>query len=85
MIIQLILFIVIQTVNILFSWLPAVDTLPLGLDSVFVSASMAIHGAMDTVPYIVIVWQCFLYALGFEILLKVLKVFLGSRVPAHTN
>jgi len=81
MIIQLLLRIVITFVNILFSWLPTVESLPLGIDGVLTTASSYFHGAIETVPYLQVVWTCFLYALAFELLLKLLKVFLGHRLP----
>ena len=85
MLIQLLLQILISTVNVIFSWLPAVDTLPFGIDSAFISAMMYFNGAIDTLPYLEIVFDSFLYVIGFEVLLLVLKLFLGSRTPHNVN
>lgn len=83
MLIQIFLQILISIINIIFSWLPLSNTLPLGLDSIFVTASSYFHGAMRTLPYLNIVWTCFLYALSFELLMIVLKLFLGHRSLGH--
>lgn len=83
MILQIFLTILISAINILFFWLPSVTSLPFGLDNILVMASGYFHGAMDTLPYLEVVWTCFLYLLGFELLLVILKFFLGSRAPGH--
>lgn len=79
MIIQLFLQILISLITLLFSWLPDVTILPFGIDTALSYAVQLFHGAMSTLPYLEIVWTCFLYLLGFEILLVILKFFLGSR------
>jgi len=83
MIIHLILSVVTVFANILTSWLPDVEVLPLGLDPILNTAVGYFNGVTETLPYLNVVWQCFLYILSFEILLLVLKIFLGSRVPTH--
>lgn len=79
MLIQLLLTILINAINVLFFWLPSVTTLPFGIDGALTYIVQLYHGAMATLPYLEIVWTCFLYLLGFELLLVIMKVFLGSR------
>lgn len=79
MLIQLLLQILISLVTILFSWLPDVAILPFGIDAALSYVVELFHGAIETLPYLEIVWTCFLYLIGFEILLVILKFFLGSR------
>jgi len=83
MILQLLLNFVLAVLNAIFSWLPPVIELPFGVDSILVTAVRYFHGAMTTVPYLQVVWTCFLWALAFELLMLVLKIILGSRVPAN--
>lgn len=84
MIIHILLSIVIVILNTITSWLPVVTELPFGLDSILQTAVSYFHGAGQTLPYLEVVWSAFLYVAGFELLLLVLKIFLGSRTP-HSN
>lgn len=45
-----------------------------------------VHGAILVLPFMSIVWWCFVYViLPFEFTLLLAKVFFGSRLPAHLN
>jgi len=81
MILQLLIQIVISAITIMFSWLPSVETLPFGIDTILQFAVDLFKGAINTIPYLEVVWICFLYAISFEILLLILKFFLGHRSP----
>jgi len=81
MIINIIFALFVVFFNIITSWLPTVTELPFGLDTTLATAVSYFHGITETVPYLQVVWTCFLYVLGFEILMLVLKLFLGSRTP----
>jgi len=83
MILQLLIAILLGTLEIIFSWLPSVETLPFGIDSALTLAVSYFRGAIDTLPYLEIVWTCFLYLVGFEILMLLLKFFLGHRAPGN--
>jgi len=83
MIIQLLIQILIGIITIIFSWLPSIETLPFGVDGALTLAVSYFKGATETFPYLEIVWTCFGYLLGFEILLIIVKFFLGNRTPAH--
>lgn len=85
MIIQLLITIALGFLTILFGWLPSVDSLPFGIDSAFITLVSYFRGAIQTLPYMQVVWNCFLYLLGFEILMVVLKFFLGHRAPGHST
>jgi len=72
--------------GLLLSVLPKVDTLPFGIDAILVTMVGYFHGAMVTIPYLQVVWSCFLWILLFEVLLLVAKFVFGSRLPAnHVN
>jgi len=86
MIIHILLSILIVFFNILTSWLPAVDTLPFGIDTILATAVSYYHGITETIPYLQVVWNCFIFALGFEMALLLLKFILGHRSPgSHIN
>jgi len=83
MIIHILFSIVIMIFNTITSWLPSVTVLPFGIDDFLITATSIFKGAFLTLPYLTVVWNCFLYILGFEGFMLLLKVFLGSRVPSH--
>lgn len=64
--------------------LPVITELPFGIDGILTTAVSYYHGITETVPYLQVVWNCFLFVLAFEVVLLVLKLVLGSRLPAHT-
>jgi len=83
MIIHLLFSIIIMIFNTLVSWLPSVSVLPFGMDSLWISSVGYFKGFMLIFPPLEIVYQAFVFYLGFRLLLIVLKVFLGKRVPHH--
>jgi len=90
MIIQILFMLIFGILSAMASFLPGYGDIPLllpwGIDEVFTNMSSYFHGAIETLPYLEIVLQCFLYALLFEIALFVIKLILGSRAPGqHAN
>jgi len=87
MIITLFLTLITTVVNFILTlgFLPTVSSLPFGLDSIIISMSGYYHGAMVSFPFLVVVWDCFLWLIRFEIALLVLKFILGSRLPVHPS
>jgi len=85
MITSIFLNLVTDFFNGAFSIMPEIAELPFGLDGIFTTAISIFNGAMNTLPYIAVVWDCFLYLLGFEIFMLVLKMFLGDRAPEATE
>ena len=83
MILQLIITVIIGIFSVIFGWFPEITELPYGIDSVMVTAVSYFHGAMETLPYLTVVWDSFLIVLGIELALLVGKLFLGHRLPAH--
>lgn len=59
--------------------------LPYGLDSILVTAVSYFRGAIDTLPYLSVVLDFFLYAVAFELVLLTLKLIFGSRTPVNLN
>jgi len=55
------------------------------LDPVFSTMVSYYHGAIETLPYLAIGFEMFLYLLGFELAMLFLKLFLGSRTPMHSS
>jgi len=85
MIIQILLAIAVLFLNIIASWLPVVETLPFGLDTILTTAVSYFHGITETLPYLQTTWNCFMFVISFEILFLTLKLFMGSRTPHNTN
>lgn len=89
MILQILFFLIFGILGAFGSIMPGYGEIPLplpwGIDSLFVTASNYFHGAMETLPYLQVVWTCFLLALGFELAMLIMKLFLGSRTPHATN
>lgn len=70
-------------ISAFFMWLPRIDSLPFGLDEILSYLVSLFHGAMETLPYLQVVWTCFLWILVFELTMLVVKLILGSRTPTH--
>lgn len=83
MIIFYLLKLLISIGTVLTGFFGRVDILPFGIDSILVTMVGYFKAAIITLPYLEIVFTYFLWVIGFEIALKVLKVILGSRSPAH--
>lgn len=86
MITALILQFIANFVALIFSILPEVTVANIPFIGTFiyyyVGVAISYVNTMNTiVPYFLIVWQMFLWVLEFEILLLLLKLFLGSRTP----
>ena len=84
MLIYLILKLILSVIGLILLPFPTVTELPLGIDPVLSMAVSWMYGAIATLPYLEIVWQSFLWLLGFELAFLILKLFLGSRTPANT-
>jgi len=89
MIFEILFFILFGLLGVLLGWLPGWGQVPLllpwGIDSVMVTAVSYYRSIIETVPYLEVLMQAFLYALGFELAMIVLKVFLGARVPGQSS
>jgi len=89
MIINLLINLVLLIFGSLFVFFPEVDisSIPYIGDTVrgyLVQAVQVWNAFISTFPYAGIAWQVFLYViLPFEIVMLVLKFFLGSRAPHH--
>ena len=56
------------------------------MSSVLLTAVVLFNTFLETFPYAIVGWHMFLYVvIPFEILLIVLKVFLGSRAIGQHN
>lgn len=89
MIVNLLVNFVLLLLGILFVFFPKVylSDIPLVGDTI-TSVLATIGGtwamALDTVPYLELPWNVFLYVIiPFEILLLVMRFFLGNRVPVN--
>jgi len=74
MIIQLLLSIVVNVLNILTAWLPTVDVLPLGMDTIVSTAFGYFKTFSSLFPPLLIVWTAFLWYMTFRIILLSLKL-----------
>jgi len=87
MIFEILFFIIFGLLSALTFWLPGYGEFPLllpwGIDGVLQKMVSYYRGAIETLPYLEVVLQCFMYAILFELALLVLKLFLGSRTPGH--
>jgi len=81
MIITVLITVLVLILGALSSVLPTTATLPFGLDSLLITAVSYFNMIMITVPYLQVVWDCFIYLLIFEGVLQLIKLFLGSRTP----
>jgi len=89
MIIQILFQLLFTLASTLLSFFPGWGIYPLplpwGLDPVFSTMVSYYHGAIETLPYLAIGFEMFLYLLGFELAMLFLKLFLGSRTPMHSS
>jgi len=83
MIIQLILHILVSAVNVIFSWLPEVNELPWGIDSVLVDAVSQFKAVAVYIPPLTVVLGAFMTYVSFRLTLIVVKLFMGNRTPMH--
>jgi len=85
MLFQLLFLILFGLLGILVSFLPGFGDVPLllpwGTDPIVVQAFSYMRGAVDTLPYLELPLQLFLYSIAFEIAMLFGKLFLGSRNP----
>jgi len=90
MIIELIVYIVVQVANFFGTIFPGSGTspllLPFGIDSALVSMISTWNAFMVTFPYAQTGWNMFLYfILPFELIMLIMKFVLGSRSPSNIN
>jgi len=91
MIITLLLTAIGTMLSAMFSWLPiaTVASIPyIGntLSSVLINAVQSWNSFVVTFPYAGISWHVLIWVvIPFEITMLILKTFLGSRTPSHTN
>lgn len=87
MIINLLLNLIIATIGVLFSWLPTVSTLPLiggyDIDGVLSTGMTQFNTIAVSFWSLLIVFQGFLYLMGYYILKLTLRFFLGHRTPIN--
>jgi len=87
MITNLLLNVVIVIFGIIFAFFPEVNlaSIPLvgeSLRNTLISVVLYWNSFMDTFPYAQILWSVFLkVVIPFEIVLLIVKFFLGSRAP----
>lgn len=81
MLILLILDIFGMALSVIFSVFPSVSQLPLGMDSVMVTAVGWWYSFLTVFWPLQIVWTCFMWYLGIKIFMIILRLFLGARVP----
>ncbi len=88
MIINLILNVLVQAVGVIFSPFPAVTTLPTfggpDIDALLVSTMGQLNKVLNVFWPVKILMQAFLFLMSYYAGKLVLKLFLGSRVPANT-
>jgi len=71
-----------NVLNSMFSFLPVVDTLPLGMDSVLSTAVGYFRGLMSIFPPLEVVFTAFLIYVSFRVSLILLNVF---KIYHHSN
>ena len=79
MILNLIFFAFLSVLNLLTFWLPqeqvnGVYVLPWGIDSIFVSAVSSFKAMVDVFPPFGIVFDAFLFYLGFKIVIRIVRM-----------
>jgi len=60
--------------NFMFSFLPRVETLPLGMDSALTTAMGYFNAFKDLIPYLGLLFTTFMWYLAFRIVLLTLKL-----------
>lgn len=87
MIVNLILNVFILILGALFSWLPQVTTLPFivdyDIDTALNTGVGQLYTFLNAFWPIYIMFQGFLFILGYFAIKMVLKFFLGSRSPSN--
>jgi len=78
----LILFIT-SLLNAVFSWLPTVEVLPLGMDSALTTSVGYFRGLMSIFPPFETLFIVAFWYLSFKLVLVVLKFFIGHRAPVN--
>lgn len=85
MIINLLLNVVVLFIGALFSWLPQVTTLPYivdyDIDTALVNGVGQLRTFFEAFWVLGIMFQGFIFLLGYYSIKMVLKFFLGSRSP----
>jgi len=86
MILTLILKTIVGIISLLFEVVPKVSIANIPFIGTYiyyyVGVAISYVNTMNTIiPYFAIVWQMFLWIISFEIMLLLLKLFLGSRTP----
>lgn len=74
----------VTSFRVMFDWVPDVTTLPFGIDE-FMTESVGHFYSLASVfwPLQPII-ACFIFYIGFMIVVQITKFFLGSRVPDMT-
>lgn len=85
MIIELILNALILTLNVIFGFLPIITTLPsingFDIDSALVTGIGSMRSFFETFWILSVVFDGFLFLLGYYITKMFLRLLLGSRTP----
>lgn len=69
--------------SFLFSWLPNVEELPLGMDTAILTATTYFRSFMEIFPPFQVVLTAFLWYIAFKFSMIILNLFLGHRTPKH--
>jgi len=91
MIFEILFALIFGVLGVLLSFLPGYDVssgilyLPFGIDEILVLVSSAFHGAIESFPYLQAVLVALLAVVSFEIVVIVLRLFIGHRTPVSTN
>ncbi len=87
MLVNLVLNVFVLILGAIFSWLPQVTTLPFivdfDIDTALVNGVGQLHTFLSAFWPLGIMFQGFLFLLGYYAIKMVLKFFLGSRAPAN--
>jgi len=60
--------------NLMFSWLPRVDILPLGIDGYLSSAITSFKAFSEIFPPLALIFQAFMFYMAFKVSLLTLKL-----------
>jgi len=85
MIFELLFIALIGFINLLTVWLPDGLTLPYGLDNLFIRFVGTIHVFFVVFPPLVDVMFAVTIYIGFRLVLLILRMILGSRVPSSID
>lgn len=81
MITAFLLSFVVMVLNMIFSWLPAIEELPFGIDEALTTVFSTWNAFLEFMWPFQILWTATLIWYGFLLLLLALKFFLGNRAP----